>query len=507
MDAKLKISELKKHTHDSFIYQIKNSENIVLFEGEIANPKIIHSEYLLNQNPSKSKVFLDEGYFVVKIPIFSDIDKIEFYKNHSDIQLTQIKLNNINYTQTREIFPVTDIMVNGANDSRVNIVFLGDGYRQDQMDNYINDVQDVTSALFNTVPYSNYINYFNVYAVEVPSEDSGTDHPGTAPDCGGYNNNVFYADTYFDSSFDLYNIHRLLYIQDQSAAFDVLTDNVPDWDIIFVMVNTTMYGGAGGTFAVFSRHSTSTEIAIHEIGHSFAGLADEYWAGFNYAGEYANMTANNNPETIKWNSWLYDNGIGIYAHSYPGNEWYKPHQNCKMQYLGPPFCSVCVEHTIKCVYDILEPIDSYYPENLEVVIPSSELAYFSIEPIFNSPNTLSIDWFIDNQLIAEDIENIELETSMYSLGEHEVKVVIEDFTDLVRNDSLDLLEFELVWNLIIDCNTNPDLNNDHGINVQDVIILVNHILEFSSEIECIDLNEDGLTNVLDVIFIINTILE
>ena len=72
--------------------------------------------------------------------------------------MTQIKLNNINYTQTREIFPVTDIMVNGANDSRVNIVFLGDGYRQDQMDNYINDVQDVTSALFNTVPYSNYIN-------------------------------------------------------------------------------------------------------------------------------------------------------------------------------------------------------------------------------------------------------------------------------------------------------------------------------------------------------------
>ena len=70
------------------------------------------------------------------------------------------------------------------------------------MTDYIADVEDVTSALFNTVPYSNYMNYFNVYAVEVPSDDSGTDHPGTAPDCGGYNNDVFYADTYFDSSFD-----------------------------------------------------------------------------------------------------------------------------------------------------------------------------------------------------------------------------------------------------------------------------------------------------------------
>ena len=93
-------------------------------------------------------------------------------------------------------------MVNGEDDSRVNIVFLGDGYQQIQMNNYIADVQDVADALFSSVPYSNYSNYFNVYAINVPSNDSGTDHPGTAPDCGGYTNDVFFADTYFDSSFD-----------------------------------------------------------------------------------------------------------------------------------------------------------------------------------------------------------------------------------------------------------------------------------------------------------------
>jgi len=510
VDSKLKTSKIEKHIHNSILYKIKNNESDIIFEGKIDNPRIIHFEDFIGSTPSKTKVVLENSFFVVKVPDFSDIDKIEFYKSdkHDLVfeKLSEIKLtNNIN-NSTREIFPVTDIMVNGSNDARVNIVFLGDGYKQNQMDQYISDVEEITDDLFNTIPYSNYMNYFNVYAVEVPSEDSGTDHPGTAPDCGGYNDNVFYADTYFDSSFDLYNIHRLLYIQNQSAAFDVLADNIPDWEIVFVMVNTTMYGGAGGTFAVFSRHASSSEIAIHEIGHSFAGLADEYWAGFNYAGEYANMTANNNSETIIWNSWLYDNGIGIYPHNYPGNEWYKPHQNCKMQFLGPPFCSVCIEHTIKSVYDILEPINNYYPEDLEVVVPASELVYFGIEPILNFPNTLSIDWFIDSQLIAEDVEDIELETHMYPLGEHEVKVVIEDFTDLVRNDPSDLLKSELVWNLIIECNTSPDLNNDNQINIQDVIILVNHILEFSSEIECVDLNEDGLTNVLDVIFIINRIL-
>jgi len=419
----------------------------------------------------------------------------------------KIKLPKNNHTRIREVFPVSDILINGSNNSRVNIVFLGDGYKQNQMDSYISDVEDVVDELFNTIPYSNYKNYFNVYAVEVPSDDSGTDHPGSAPDCGGYDNDVFYADTYFDSSFDLYNIHRLLYIENSSAAFDVLTDNVPQWDIIFVMVNTTMYGGAGGTFAVFSRHSSSNQIAIHEIGHSFAGLADEYWAGFGYAGEYANMTENNNPDTVIWGPWLYDNQIGIHAHSYPGNQWYKPHQNCKMQFLGPPFCSVCAEQTVKSVYNILDPIDSYYPSNLQIEVFPSEVVYFGIEPILPIPSNLGIKWLINGSLLNNETYDIEFNTSSYTLGNYEVKAVLSDETDLVRNDPSNLLKSEIVWNLNINCISNPDINSDSSVNVQDVIIVVNHILEISSEFECIDINGDSVLNVLDIIAIINIILE
>ena len=68
------------------------------------------------------------------------------------------------------------------------------------------------------------------------------------------------------------------------------------------------------------------------------------------------------------------------------------------------------------------------------------------------------------------------------------------------------MNFELVWDLIIECHSNPDLNSDNEVNIQDIIILVNHILEISDDIVCIDLNGDGLANILDVIFIINRIL-
>ena len=176
INAKLKIPKIEKHIHDAFTYKIKDYKNNILFEGKLTNPKIIHSEDFSNETPSKNNFFLDEAYFVIRAPAFNYSNKIEFFKAHQNDQMIQqiseIKLdNNIEDTLTREIFPVTDIMVNGENESRVNIVFLGDGYTQNEMSNYIIDVEDVTSALFETVPYSNYINYFNVYAITVPSNE------------------------------------------------------------------------------------------------------------------------------------------------------------------------------------------------------------------------------------------------------------------------------------------------------------------------------------------------
>jgi len=403
-----------------------------------------------------------------------------------------------------EVFPVTDIMVNGSPDSRVNIVFLGDGYTTQEMGNYIDDVEEVVEGLFNTVPYSNYVNHFNVFAIEVPSNESGTDHPGTASDCGGESNNVFYADTYFDSSFDLYGIHRLLYIQNTSAAFDVLIDNVPNWDIAFVMVNTTMYGGAGGNFAVFSRAESSTEIAIHEIGHSFVGLSDEYWAGFQYAYENTNMTQDSNPTTVRWEPWMYENGVGIYPYESPGSDWHRPHQNCKMRYLGPPFCSICSEHTVKTIHSTVNMIENYYPIDNSIFIEADGVEFFSVTPILNTPNYISIGWYFNGEQISQS-SSIELDALMYSGGQHQLKVVVEDFTDLVRNDSSNILKSEIVWNVEIEDFLVGDLNFDGVINILDVILAISLVLEneYSSSA---DINFDGTVDVVDIVQLVNIVI-
>jgi PKD repeat protein len=79
---------------------------------------------------------------------------------------------------------------------------------------------------------------------------------------------------------------------------------------------------------------------IHELGHTFSSLADEYWAGSQYARETYNLTQTSNVNDIRWKNFLNQNGIGIYAHE-ESPTWYRPHQNCKMRFLGRDFCMVC----------------------------------------------------------------------------------------------------------------------------------------------------------------------
>ena len=64
------------------------------------------------------------------------------------------------------------------------------------------------------------------------------------------------ADTYFNSTFDYYNIHRLLVPQDYTAIYNVLSENTPFYDQANIIVNTTYYGGSGGSFATASTNAS-----------------------------------------------------------------------------------------------------------------------------------------------------------------------------------------------------------------------------------------------------------
>lgn len=359
-------------------------------------------------------------------------------------------------------FPVNEIIVNGDRDKRINIVFLGDGYTIGEMHKFTGDVQGVVTELFKSEPYNTYKNYFNVYSIEVPSEESGSTHPGTANDePAGLE--IFSSNTYFGSTYDFAGIHRLLVIQNYTATNSVLASNFPDWDIVFIIVNHHYYGGSGGTYATTSTNESSFEVAIHELGHSFARLADEYDYGSQNGFEAPNATAATKFENIKWNKWIhqstplptpetgdYTDVIGLFEGAvYNTKGWFRPKLNCKMNSLFVPFCEVCSEQTVLSIYNYLNTIDTFSPKESVQNIPFNSSKEFSVETIDPLAKRISVNWYWDNEITAENTKSFLLNTSNVSEGTYKLKAVAKDNTELVRKDEHNLLTSEFEWTVIV----------------------------------------------------------
>jgi len=102
---------------------------------------------------------------------------------------------------------------------------MGDGYTANELDKFMTDATNFSNNLFSQSPFDAYADYFNVYAIKVISNESGTDHPGTATDVTEPASPIADVDTYFNTSFDTSNIHRLLYTFNASIVYNVLADN------------------------------------------------------------------------------------------------------------------------------------------------------------------------------------------------------------------------------------------------------------------------------------------
>ncbi len=178
-----------------------------------------------------------------------------------------------------------------AGDSKIftDIVFLGDGFKKEEMQVFIDFVKEKSESFFDKMPWSQYRNRFNVFCIETPSNESGA---GKTPDAP--------IDNFFGVCFGTSGVDRMPWPTKWSVVYNVLNTTKPDYDIVPIVVNSTKLGGGGAApFICFSMNENSIETLRHEFGHAFANLADEYW----YRGrELANMTQKIDP--VKWQSWL-----------------------------------------------------------------------------------------------------------------------------------------------------------------------------------------------------------
>ena len=320
----------------------------------------------------------------------------------------------------------------GSGDNRINIVILGDGYRAEEMDQFAVDAVEFVEALFAEPPFLSYHEYFNVLLVETPSRESGASHPGTATDVEEPYHPVSEVDNFYGSTFDYLGIHRLLAIPDTRALVQVVATTVPDYDKLFMLVNSPYYGGSGFAVPVASLARQSKEISLHEIGHSFAGLLDEYYAGNKYAREGINMSKWSNPEKVGWKEWVGKGDVGVFQHCCGGisASWYRPHEECKMRYLGRPFCVVCREAIVQNVFALVSPVDTYDPLELTQLDPPDGKV-FRVGTVRPIPNTLDVIWQLNGATIASGTDSVVLTSSNLKSGQNTLQVTVSDVTDFL----------------------------------------------------------------------------
>jgi hypothetical protein len=191
------------------------------------------------------------------------------------------------------------------------------------------------------------------------------------------------------------------------------------------------------------------EIVLHEVGHSIAGLKDEYYAGDQYAREGFNMTKETDPVMVKWKNWYGDFGVGIYQHCCGGNsaEWYRPHENCLMRSLGRAFCPVCLQTVIARIHKLTSPLESFTPTS-ETVVPDSFPVTFNIQLVKPLENSLKIEWVLNSGQINLNSESIDIEKNQLAEGSNSLIVYIRDTTQNIRIDNYDTIDVQSVrWTI------------------------------------------------------------
>jgi len=375
------------------------------------------------------------------------------------------------------------ILTNGATANRLNMVVLAEGYTSNEFSKFFLDATNAVDALLSCQPFQEYRSYCNAFAIFVPSNESGSDHPSWPS----------YRDTYFNSSYDLDD--RIITIPTDNLGqgkVDALVQTfVPACGLAILLVNDGIAGGSDGNGKTaivatgYYEPYLETNNLAHETGHVLAGLGDEYTdpnPGYPDV-EEPNTIHNTNSvvttDSIKWRAWIstntpiptkppdsYPSVIGLFegAH-YHTNGWYRPKLNCMMRSTSDPslvpFCEVCSEALVLAIYQKVRPIESFAPTNASLSISSAQPVTFSLALLQPATHNISVQWFT-NGAVLNGVTSPAFTLSPQSLGNGSnwVSALVKDNTPLVRTDPTNLLSQTVTWTVNVNL---PQLRLDSPV--------------------------------------------
>ncbi len=288
-----------------------------------------------------SKAF--ENVFLTPMPRRSATISIELRDFHNrTIASLQHKVNpdDILIRQLRQKNPYVTLQQASDTTRCIHIAFVAEGYTSSQFDDYLADCNTAMDALFAHEPFKSLRDRFNIIALLNASHDSDVSQPGRG----------IWLDTSLGSHFDTFYTTRYLTTLRLSQLHDRLA--ATPYEHIIILANTEHYGG-GGIFnsynLSYTRGSNFKPVVVHEFGHSFGGLGDEYPYGDEDPMYFAdtepwepNLTTRNTAPA-KWQKLIDQGKAGLVeGGGYLSKGVWRPQHDCRMRTNKfPEFCNVC----------------------------------------------------------------------------------------------------------------------------------------------------------------------
>lgn len=302
-----------------------------------------------------------ENVFLVPFPKAPVDITVELRDYHDAIQATMthhVDPNDILIRQTGERLVTPYITLQQAADTThcIHVAYVAEGYQQHEMGTFLEDCKIAMESLFTHEPFRQMQDRFNMIALMSPSEESGTSWPAKG----------IWKNTALSSNFDTFYSDRYLTTLHLKKLHDVLAGT--PYEHIIILVNTDHYGGGGiyNSYNLTYAHGLHFRpVVVHEFGHSFGGLGDEYPYGDDDPMYFADTEPWEPNLTTKcdfngkWEDLVKEEKAGlIEGGGYLSKGVWRGFENCRMRTNEEPeFCLVCRQ--------ALERLINFYTKPLE----------------------------------------------------------------------------------------------------------------------------------------------
>ncbi len=285
-----------------------------------------------------------ENVFLVPMPAVPAEITVKLFDFHENVAATlthPVDPGDILIRPVSSSPKTRTLLDSGDPKEKIDVVIMAEGYTEGEMDIFFKDAESTVENLLKHEPFKSMKDRFNIVAAASPSSDSGVSVPREG----------LWKKTAVDSHFDTFYSDRYLTTLHLFKMHDALA-GIP-YEHIIILANTDTYGG-GGIYNSYTlttaHHALFGPVVVHEFGHSFGGLTDEYAYDDQYVEYYypdiepweQNITTKANFES-KWKD-LYDQGVAglVEGGGYQTKGVWRPCEDCRMRTnAAPAFCPVC----------------------------------------------------------------------------------------------------------------------------------------------------------------------